>query len=249
MASGDQTHPGEGRDQLAERSLSALRDRIEQCGACPRLCAWRSEVALKKIRRHSAERYWGKPVSGFGDPHARLVIIGLAPGAHGANRTGRVFTGDASGEWLYAALYRHGFSSRPVSLARDDGLELYGAWITNIVRCAPPGNRPLADELQQCSAYLAQELKALPRARVYLALGRMAFDHVWSLTRAPQAVCSDARPAFAHRVIVNRPEQRLLVASYHPSQQNTRTGRLTQAMWDDIFRTVRQLCDSVGEDV
>ncbi|MCY0869959.1 MAG: uracil-DNA glycosylase [Firmicutes bacterium] len=231
-----------------EPQLPELHRRIEQCEACPRLCAWRSEIARTKVRRYRREPYWGKPVAGFGDPQARLVIIGLAPGAHGANRTGRVFTGDSSGEWLYSAMHRHGFSSRPVSTARDDGLELHGAWITNIVRCVPPGNRPLADEVRRCSPFLAEELHALRRARVYLALGKQSFDHIWSLTRTPMEAADDVRPTFAHHTVLPLPGQRVLVASYHPSQQNTRTGRLTPAMWDGVFATVRHLCDSFGQD-
>ncbi len=196
-----------------------------------------------KKRAFASQSYWGKPVPGWGDPHARLLVVGLAPAAHGANRTGRLFTGDSSGEWLYAALHRFGFASQPEATNRDDGLRLRDCWIAAAVRCAPPGNRPLPGELEHCRSYLETELEQLSRLRVVLVLGRIAHDAFlraagwW--TRLPPG----SRPRFAHGAVTRLADGLILVASYHPSRQNTNTGRLTRAMWYGVFRSVRRLLD------
>ena len=189
------------------------------------------------------ETYWGKPVPGFGDPKAWLLIVGLAPGAHGANRTGRMFTGDKSGEWLYGELHRQGLASRPDSLRANDGLKLDGVYITAAARCAPPDNKPLPIELDRCRAYLAREMETLDRAKVVLALGRIGFDAFLKarreLGRAPVA----PKPEFGHGSVSRMPEGVFLLASYHPSQQNTSTGKLTAPMWRSVFTTARTLRD------
>lgn len=209
--------------------LRALHDEIAACARCPRLCAWRERVAREKRRAYRDEEYWGRPVPGFGDAAAPLVIVGLAPGAHGANRTGRAFTGDRSGDFLYAALHRAGLASQPTSSRRGDGLELYGVFITLACRCAPPDNHPSREELAACAPFLAAEVALLPEARSVLALGKIAYD-------AAVALGGAKAPAFGHGVetSVTLPGGRAatLVASYHVSQQNTQTGRLTPAMFD-----------------
>ncbi len=218
---------------------------IITCRRCPRLVAWREEVARVKRRAFRDADYWGKPVPGFGDPDARLVIIGLAPGAHGSNRTGRMFTGDSSGDTLYAALHRAGFASQPTATARDDGLTLYDAFITAVGRCAPPENKPAPQELTNCRPFLARELALLHQARVVLALGRIAFDGYLALLRE-QGVEVPALP-FAHGVTYSLPAPYpTLVASYHPSRQNTQTGRLTPAMFDAVFEHIRAYLYSKG---
>ncbi len=207
------------------------------CRRCPRLVAWREEVARVKRRAFRDAEYWGKPVPGFGDLHARLVIVGLAPGAHGSNRTGRMFTGDSSGDTLYAALHRAGFASQPTATARDDGLALRDTFITAVGRCVPPGNKPTPEELANCRPFLARELALLRQTRVVLVLGRIAFDGILVLLRE-QGIDVPALP-FAHGAVHPLPAPGLmLVASYHPSRQNTQTGRLTMAMFDAVFQEI-----------
>jgi len=200
-------------------------------------------VARVKKRAFASQSYWGKPVPGWGDPRARLLVVGLAPAAHGANRTGRMFTGDSSGDWLYAALHRFGFASQPHATNRDDGLRLRDCWITAAVRCAPPGNRPLPVELEHCRSYLETELDQLHRLRVVLVLGRIAHDAFlrgagWWTRLAPAS-----RPRFGHGAIAQLPDGLILLSSYHPSRQNTNTGRLTRAMWHNVFRSMKRLME------
>jgi uracil-DNA glycosylase family 4 len=215
--------------------LALLRDEIASCRACPRLVAWREQVAVEKRAAYRDETYWARPVPGFGDPSARLVVVGLAPAAHGANRTGRMFTGDRSGDFLYAALHRAGYANQPTSTSIDDGLELAGAWITAPVRCAPPANKPTTAERDQCKPFLERELALLPEARVFLALGGFAFQGLATFLGITP------RPAFGHGVEVPLPDGRTVLCSYHVSQQNTFTGRLTPDMLDDVLRRARAL--------
>ena len=218
-------------------ALDALRREIVGCTRCPRLVEWRERVAVEKRAAFSDQEYWGRPVPGFGDPEARLVVVGLAPAAHGANRTGRMFTGDRSGEWLYGALHRAGFATRAASEHRDDGLRLTGAYVTAGVRCAPPQNRPTTEERDRCLPYLEREL-ALLEPRVTVALGAFAYGIVATLAGLRP------RPAFGHGVEAALPGGRTLLCSYHPSQRNTFTGRLTEPMFDGIFRRARELIES-----
>lgn len=221
----------------------ALTGDVIACRACPRLVAWREQVAREKRRAYRDWDYWGRPVPGFGDQAARLLIVGLAPGAHGSNRTGRMFTGDSSGETLYAALYRAGSASQPTAQHRDDGLRLTDAFITAIARCVPPGNRPTAEEIATCRPFLAREWTLMPQTRVILALGQMAFDGCLRLLR--EVGYDDVpRLKFGHGLsysISSPTGSRHLVASYHPSRQNTQTGRLTSAMLDEVFALARSL--------
>jgi uracil-DNA glycosylase family 4 len=224
------------------RALDAHNRRIVDCATCPRLVAWRAEVACTKRAAYADERYWGRPVPGFGDPRARLIVCGLAPGAHGANRTGRAFTGDRSGLWLYRALHRAGFAAQPESRARDDGQRLLDSYLTLAVRCVPPGNRPTPDERDACRPFLVEDLRLLKRARVAVCLGGFAWDAlVDALGELGQRAAR--RPRFGHGAEAHVGDY-TLVGSYHPSQQNTFTGRLTQPMLDAVFARARAL---VGE--
>ncbi|MGE5178336.1 MAG: uracil-DNA glycosylase [Bacteroidota bacterium] len=189
--------------------------------------------------------YWGRPVPGFGDPEAWLLVVGLAPAAHGGNRTGRIFTGDKSGEWLYGELHRQGLASRPDSVSRDDGMKLRGVYVTAALRCAPPGNRPLPVEAERCREYLIRELRALRRIRVRLVLGRIAFDAYLRARSAQGSTALRPKPGFGHGLYHALPEGGWLLCSYHPSQQNTSTGVLTQAMWREVFDSARRLRDRV----
>ena len=210
-------------------SLDAVASEVVSCRACPRLVAWREQVAAEKVARFRSWDYWARPVPGFGDPSAHLLIVGLAPAAHGANRTGRMFTGDRSGDFLYAALHRAGFANQPSSTCRDDGLVLRGAYITAPVRCAPPANKPLPDERARCRNYLERELRLLTDVRTIVALGQIAYDELCPLLGL------SPRPRFGHGVEARLPDGRLLICSYHVSQQNTFTGKLTPAMFDAIL--------------
>ncbi len=216
-------------------SLSELAERVVQCRACPRLVEWREEVASTKRAAFAEEEYWGRPVPGFGDPEARIAVVGLAPAAHGANRTGRMFTGDRSGEWLYRALHRAGLASSPTSESRDDGLVLEDVWITAPVRCAPPSNRPSPSERDTCAAWFDAELALLDRVRVVLALGQFAYESVWRHLVRSGVPATGPRPPFGHGRQVDVGEL-TVVTSYHVSQQNTFTGRLTEDMLDDVVR-------------
>jgi uracil-DNA glycosylase family 4 len=227
--------------------LSVVHADIIACSRCPRLRAHAERIAHQKKAAHRHETYWGRPVPGFGDPGARLLVLGLAPAAHGANRTGRVFTGDGSGDFLMRALHAAGFASQPTSRAADDGLTLADAYIAAAVRCAPPGNKPTAEELAACEGHLAAEVAELDRLRVVVALGRIAFDAWLRLkerTRRPQTGPGTgrrpARPVFRHGEIY-RSAGPTLIASYHPSRQNTNTGRLTAPMLARVFETARRL--------
>jgi uracil-DNA glycosylase family 4 len=222
--------------------LEAVQEEIINCFRCPRLVEWRERVAREKVRRFAHEKYWGRPVPSWGDPEARLLIVGLAPAAHGGNRTGRVFTGDRSGDWLFSALYRAGFANQPVSVHRDDGLELYDCWINAVIHCAPPDNKPLPDEIQNCRPYLLSELKLLKRVRVIVALGRLAFDAVLASVENDGRRKSP-RPKFAHGAEVDLRSNLKLIASFHPSQQNTFTGRLTEPMFDHVFERARAIIE------
>jgi uracil-DNA glycosylase family 4 len=215
--------------------LAALAEEIESCRACPRLVTWRESVAADKRASFADETYWGRPVAGFGDPGARLAVVGLAPAAHGGNRTGRVFTGDRSADWLVAALWRAGYANQPTSTAIDDGLEFTGAWMTAAVRCAPPANKPTPDERDRCLPYLVRELDLLENLSVIVALGGFAYQVV-----AGQFGLKP-RPKFGHLTEARLPDGRMLVCSYHPSQQNTFTGVLTEPMFDAVFERARQL--------
>jgi uracil-DNA glycosylase family 4 len=217
-----------------------LNAELVACTRCPRLVEWRNEVARKKRRAYQDWDYWGKPVPGFGDHNARLVIIGLAPAAHGANRTGRVFTGDGSANTLMAALCRAGFANQPTSTHRDDGLELHDAYVTAVVRCAPPDNRPMTDELANCQSYLMRELSLLKSVRVVLVLGQVAFNSYLRLLREQDIDVPRLR--FSHGACYTfEPPLPALVVSYHPSRQNTQTGRLTEEMLDRVLQQIRRL--------
>jgi uracil-DNA glycosylase family 4 len=237
-------------------SLPLLHRDIIRCVACPRLVAWRKHVAREKVARFRDSRYWGRPVPGFGDPNARILIVGLAPGAHGANRTGRMFTGDRSGDFLFAAMHRAGLANQPASAARNDGLELHDAYIVAAVRCAPPDNKPAPGEISRCAHFLDDEVALLPRVRVVLALGAIAWRAYLDLIERAGGSLPRPRPAFAHGALVDlsgpaarppysqavnapartpRPAHTLL-GSYHVSQQNTLTGKLTPEMFDAVLR-------------
>jgi uracil-DNA glycosylase family 4 len=215
--------------QTPARALATLRDEIITCRSCPRLVAWREQVAEDKRAAYRDDVYWGRPISGFGDPGAAIVVLGLAPAAHGANRTGRVFTGDRSGDWLFRAMHRAGLANQAESVHAADGLQLTGAWVTAAVRCAPPGNKPEPAERDNCRPFLERELALLGRARVVVCLGAFAYE----------AACAHfgvrPRPRFGHLVEVPTPEGLTLLCSFHPSQQNTFTGRLTEPMLDAVF--------------
>jgi len=223
---------------MTKRSIASLQREIVACRACPRLVEWRETVARVKVARFRDQEYWGKPVPGFGDPQARIVIVGLAPGAHGANRTGRIFTGDRSGDFLYAALHRAGLANQPTSVARGDGLELRDTFIVCTIRCAPPGNAPRPDEIANCAHFVDAEIELLPRARVLLALGAIAWRACLDHLARRGVPLPRVKPAFVHgaRIDVG---QRVLVGSYHVSQQNTQTGRLTPTMFDAVLEAAR----------
>ena len=221
-------------------SLESLGREVISCRRCPRLVAWREEVARVKRASYASETYWGRPLPGFGDPAARVVVLGLAPAAHGGNRTGRIFTGDRSGDWLFAALWRAGLANQPASVSRDDGLQLRGCYVTAAVRCAPPGNRPLPAERHNCLPYLVRELTLLKAARVIVCLGGFAWDAALrALTTSGEQV-PRPRPKFGHGATVQVGRWTLL-GCYHPSQQNTFTGRLTEMMLDTIFQRATEL--------
>jgi uracil-DNA glycosylase len=224
-------------------SLSEFADQLALCRRCPRLVAWREEVASTKRASFVDDEYWGRPVPGFGDPGARIVVIGLAPAAHGANRTGRMFTGDRSGDWLYRAMHRAGLANQPRSVSRNDGLQLRDAWVTAPVRCAPPGNKPTPLERDTCSAWFDTELGMLPNARVFVTLGQFAYQSVWSHLHRSAYELPTPRPAFGHGSEVTVADM-AIVMSYHVSQQNTFTGRLTEAMLDDVFSRAVELATS-----
>jgi len=222
--------------------LDSLGTEITACRRCPRLVAWREQVAVEKRAAYRDEDYWGRPVPGFGDPLARLLIVGLAPAAHGANRTGRMFTGDRSGDWLYRALHRAGFASQPQSTRRSDGLTLTDAFVTSIVRCAPPANKPTAQERETCGPWLEAELDLLEHLEVVVPLGGMAFAQILRIYAERGAPVPTPRPRFGHGAEVDLGTGLpVIVASYHPSQQNTFTGRLTEPMLDAIFRRAHEM--------
>ena len=239
MVDGAPTRSQKGRPGQAGDSLEALERDVVACRACPRLVAWREQVALEKRAAFRDQDYWAKPVPGFGDPRARLVIVGLAPAAHGANRTGRMFTGDRSGDFLFAALNRAGYANQPTSSHCGDGLELTDAWITAPVRCAPPANKPTVEERDTCRPFLERELGLLNEARVFLALGAFGYQALAGhLGLRP-------RPRFAHGVEAQLADGRTIVGSFHVSQQNTFTGRLTPAMLDQVLARCRELSEVV----
>jgi uracil-DNA glycosylase family 4 len=227
------------------RSLNRLNERIVACRACPRLVEHREAVARDKRRQFASWTYWGRPVPGFGDPNARLLIVGLAPAAHGANRTGRMFTGDASGDWLYEALYRFGFANQAESRSRDDGLTLNDCYITAAARCAPPGNKPTSAEFENCQPHLQADIRLLPNLSTTLVLGQLAHQRWLKATGWWNALEPNQRPRFAHAYLTTLPDGMRLLSSYHPSRQNTRTGRLSRDMWHRVFRKIRRVIDQV----
>ncbi|MBV9916502.1 MAG: uracil-DNA glycosylase [Solirubrobacterales bacterium] len=220
---------------MSDAALEAIEREVVDCRLCPRLVAWREEVARVKRAAFAGEEYWGRPLPGFGDPAARVLVLGLAPAAHGGNRTGRIFTGDRSGDWLFAALWRAGFASQATSVSLDDGLRMKDCFVAAAVRCAPPANRPLPSERDNCLPYLERELAALARLRVIVCLGGFAWDAALRVLRAPRP-----RPKFAHGAEAGV-GRLTLIGCYHPSQQNTFTGRLTEAMMDAVFNRAREL--------
>ncbi|HEX6782478.1 MAG TPA: uracil-DNA glycosylase [Solirubrobacterales bacterium] len=221
-------------------ALAALAEEIHGCRRCPRLVEWREGQAADPPRRYRGQEYWARPVSGFGDPDARVGIVGLAPAAHGANRTGRMFTGDRSGDWLYAAMHRAGFANQPTSEWRDDGLELRDAYLTATVRCAPPANKPTPEERDACLPYLQRELELLERLQVLVALGSFGWDGILRAARALGEEVPQPRPKFGHGAEAEIGRWRL-IGCYHPSQQNTFTGKLTVPMTDAVFARAKSL--------
>ncbi len=226
-------------------SLDQLNQKIIACRLCPRLVAWREEMARKRTRAYRDQEYWGKPVPGFGDPLARVFILGLAPGAHGSNRTGRMFTGDSSGDFLFAALHRSGFASQPSARQRDDGLFLTDTYISAVCRCAPPDNKPLPSEILHCQLFLEQDINLHPRIEGFVALGRIAADWLQRWYRRQGA--ESARLNFAH-ALFQQPAPNLpwVITSYHPSRQNTQTGKLTIQMFDQIWQMAREMIAKPG---
>jgi uracil-DNA glycosylase family 4 len=223
-------------------NLRTLSAEIIACRRCPRLVEYRERVAREKRRAYHDWEYWGRPLPGFGDRAARLMVVGLAPAAHGGNRTGRMFTGDRSGDWLYETLYRFGFANQAASTHRGDGLRLNDAYVTAAARCAPPDNKPTTQELRNCQPYLEREVELLRKVRVIVALGRIAFDAYLSARRALTMPVPQPRPQFGHTAI-HELSNVLLIGSYHPSQRNTQTGMLTHAMFDRVFAAARRLLE------
>ena len=222
-------------------TLAALNERIVACDRCPRLREYCAQLAKIKRRAYTDWDYWSRPVPSFGDPDARVLALGLAPGAHGSNRTGRIFTGDGSGDFLYPVLHKAGFASQPTSQSRDDGMQLRDLWITAVVRCAPPGNKPSPGELRNCAAWLDEEFRLLRRVRVVVCLGRIAFDGMLGHAVRSGQLASRSGYVFKHGAEYTLPNGLHVVASFHPSMQNTQTGRLTRAMFLEIFKRAQQL--------
>ena len=228
------------RNQQAQK-VQKIQERVVSCRRCPRLVEWREKVAETKRAAFKDDEYWGKPVPGFGDPQARLLVVGLAPAAHGANRTGRMFTGDRSGDWLYRALHRAGFANQPTATHREDGMILSDCFISAAVRCAPPMNKPTPPERDACKRFLQDELEVMPGVRIIVALGKFAFDQLWRILRDEGEALATPRPRFRHGLEVKIRPGLALLASFHPSQQNTFTGKLTEEMFDQIWDRARTL--------
>lgn len=223
--------------------LVQLDREVVACTRCPRLVEYRERIAREKRRAYLAWEYWGKPVPGFGDPNARVLVLGLAPGAHGSNRTGRPFTGDASGKFMYPILYEAGFSNQPTATDREDGLELKDLYITAAVRCAPPDNKPLPEELSNCAPYLDREMDGLKKVKVVVALGRIGFEAYLNYLKRRGLLQSKIPFQFRHAASYKMADGKVLLASYHPSNQNTQTGKLTRQMFTNIFQDARRLAD------
>ena len=228
---------------MSKHWLTILNKEVISCTRCPRLVVYREQVAREKRRAYRDCEYWGKPVPGFGDPNARVVVLGLAPGAHGSNRTGRPFTGDASGKFMYPVLYECGFSNQPNATDRNDGLKLRDVYITAAVRCAPPDNNPLPQELANCAPFLDREMVGLKRVKVIVALGRIGFDAYLNFLKRHGELERRARYIFQHGAKYEMKNGKALLASYHPSRQNTQTGKLTRQMFMQIFQEAAQLAD------
>ena len=231
-------------------ALQQLNEELLDCRRCPRLVEWREKVALEKRRAYRDQVYWGRPVPGFGDPHARVFVIGLAPGAHGSNRTGRQFTGDASGDFFYPAIYRAGFASQPTSVSRDDGLTLSDLYTAPVCRCAPPENKPTPQEMKKCQTYLEREIEII-QPKVIVVLGRIAFNTILDIYRSFFTIQEGITITFSHAAVFHLqtsapcllPSDIWLVCSYHPSRQNTQTGRLTMEMFDQVWKVARDLLE------
>jgi uracil-DNA glycosylase len=233
----------------SSESIARLQAEMIACSRCPRLVEWRERVAGEKVRRFAGDDYWGRPVPSFGDPRARLLVVGLAPAAHGGNRTGRIFTGDRSGDWLYRALHRAGFANQPTSVHLRDGLKLQDCYVTAVIHCAPPANKPLREEIENCRPFLMREVELLNQLRVVVALGRLAFDATIGLIGLVEPASEDGstrvrKPKFAHCAEAALRGGITLIASFHPSQQNTFTGRLTEPMLDRVFERAREIVTS-----
>lgn len=226
---------------IVKNSFLALKHEVINCCQCPRLVAWREEIAQTKTKRFSDQIYWGRPVAGFGDSNARLLIIGLAPAGHGSNRTGRMFTGDRSGDWLYRALHKAGFANQPTSVHSRDGLKLTDCYITACVRCAPPQNKPMPKEFRNCRNFLINDIQLLKNVEIVIGLGKLAFDHgVKALVEVYNLKLKN-KPKFSHATVVKLSSKITLIGSYHPSQQNTFTRKLTEPMFDKIFQKTKTI--------
>lgn len=223
--------------------LVVLNHEVVACTRCPRLVAYREQIAREKRRAYRDCEYWGKPVPGFGDPEARVLVMGLAPGAHGSNRTGRPFTGDASGRFMFPVLYETGFANQPNAVDRNDGLELKNLYITAAVRCAPPANRPTPQELAECSQFLDREIAGLKNVKVVTALGKIGFDAYLNFLKRQGLLLNRGKYLFKHGASYRLPDGKVLLASYHPSNQNTQTGKLTRKMFVEIFKEAARLAD------
>jgi uracil-DNA glycosylase len=231
---------------VSNAELETLEREVVNCRRCPRLVQWREQVARERRAAYASEQYWGRPLPGFGDPAARVLILGLAPAAHGGNRTGRIFTGDRSGDWLFGSLWRTGFANQPTSVARDDGLTLRDCFVTAAVRCAPPANRPLPAERDNCMPYLVGELSLLERLGVIVCLGGFAWEVAFRALASLGVTTPKPRPRFAHGASVELDPRWTLLGCYHPSQQNTFTGRLTEEMIDAVFTQARELAGALA---